>query len=117
MVTPFIPGRVRNPFGHAVPVLASGGACTHRGVYEKERVPSAMNEDTRRETLGGSVYDRLKSDIVSWAFKPGQRLPEGSIVERFGVSRTPVREALLRLEQEGLVVYVPQHGYSARTLN
>jgi DNA-binding GntR family transcriptional regulator len=117
MVTPSIPGRVRNPFGHAVPVLASGRACTHRGVYEKERVPSAMNEDTRRETLGGSVYDRLKSDIVSWAFKPGQRLPEGSIAERFGVSRTPVREALLRLEQEGLVVYVPQHGYSARTLN
>jgi len=86
-------------------------------VYEKERVASAMNEDTRRETLGGSVYDRLKSDIVSWAFKPGQRLPEGSIAERFEVSRTPVREALRRLEQEGLVVYVPQHGYSARTLN
>jgi len=86
-------------------------------VYEREREASSMNENLKKGTLGGSVYDRLKSDITSWVFKPGQRLPEGSIGERFGVSRTPVREALRRLEQEGLVVYVPQHGYTARTLN
>jgi DNA-binding GntR family transcriptional regulator len=76
-----------------------------------------MSEHTKKGTLGGSVYDRLKSDVSSWVFKPGQRLPEGSVAERYGVSRTPVREALRRLEQEGLVVYVPQHGYSARNLN
>lgn len=76
-----------------------------------------MSEDTKKGTLGGSVYDRLKSDITGWTYKPGQRLPEGAVAERFGVSRTPVREALRRLEQEGLIVYVPQHGYSARGLN
>jgi DNA-binding GntR family transcriptional regulator len=76
-----------------------------------------MSKDSMKGTLGGSVYDRLKSDVTSWAFKPGQRLPEGSVAERYGVSRTPVREALRKLEQEGLVVYVPQHGYSARNLN
>ncbi len=76
-----------------------------------------MSEDTKKGTLGGSVYHRLKSDITGWAYKPGQRLPEGAIAQRFGVSRTPVREALRRLEQEGLIVYLQQQGYSARGLN
>jgi DNA-binding GntR family transcriptional regulator len=90
----------------------------HTLVYERRcgGTPT-VSEDTRKGTLGGSVYDQLKSDILRWKYKPGQRLPEGAIAERFGVSRTPVREALRRLEQEGLIVYLQQQGYTARNLN
>lgn len=71
----------------------------------------------RRGTLGASIYEQLKFDITHWVYRPGQRLIEEAIAERFGVSRTPIREALRRLEQEQLVVYVPQHGYSTAGLN
>lgn len=76
-----------------------------------------MSERPVRQTLGQSVYDRLKADIVGWTWKPGQRLPEVTVAGRLGVSRTPVRDALRRLEREGLVVYAPQQGYTTRAVN
>ncbi len=44
-------------------------------------------------------------------------MPEVALTERYGVSRTPIREALRKLERERLVVYVPRQGYTARNLN
>jgi DNA-binding GntR family transcriptional regulator len=49
-----------------------------------------------------SVYDRLKNDIVLGVFSPGDRLLEAQLAERYSVSRTPVRDALRRLESDGL---------------
>ncbi|WP_433869357.1 GntR family transcriptional regulator [Saccharopolyspora sp. CA-218241] len=49
------------------------------------------------------MYDRLRADIVAGAFDAGAALVELSLAERYGTSRTPVREALRRLEQDGLV--------------
>jgi DNA-binding GntR family transcriptional regulator len=49
------------------------------------------------------VYARIRDDIVSGALAPGSPLVEVPTAERYGVSRTPVREALRRLEQDGLV--------------
>jgi DNA-binding GntR family transcriptional regulator len=51
-----------------------------------------------------SVYGRLREEIVSGALRPGSPLREIALAERFGVSRTPVREALRRLEQDRLLV-------------
>ena len=62
-----------------------------------------------------SAYDALKRDLTRFELRPGERLVEESLSIRYGVSRTPVREALRRLEQQGLVVrgesggrFVPQ---------
>jgi DNA-binding GntR family transcriptional regulator len=52
---------------------------------------------------GANVYERLREHIVSGAYRAGERLPELALCEEFHVSRTPVREALRRLESEGLV--------------
>ena len=49
------------------------------------------------------VYDQIKADILSLALQPGQDLDEISLSRRYGVSRTPVREALIRLATERLV--------------
>ncbi|KUK13586.1 MAG: GntR family transcriptional regulator [Synergistetes bacterium] len=49
------------------------------------------------------VYEKLKEDIVSGVYKPGDRLVIGRIAQEFGISETPVREALRILESEGLV--------------
>ncbi len=56
------------------------------------------------------IYDALKKRIVLLDFEPGQVLREKDLIEEFGVSRTPVREALIRLETEGLVRIVPNQG-------
>ena len=50
-----------------------------------------------------SVYSRLREDILSRAVSPAESLTELKLTQRYGVSRTPVREALQRLEQDGLL--------------
>lgn len=56
------------------------------------------------------VHRKLREAILAGQFEPGQRLLERELVERMGVSRTPIREALRKLEQEGLVKTVPYKG-------
>ena len=64
----------------------------------------------RRITTAGAIYERLYADIVSLRMPPGMPLQEKRIADDFGVSRTPVREALLRLSEGGLVDIYPQSG-------
>lgn len=56
------------------------------------------------------VFDYMKNAIITGEFKPGERLMEVQLAEKLGVSRTPVREAIRKLELEGLVVMVPRKG-------
>lgn len=61
----------------------------------------------KRATLRDQIYTTLKSGIVTLRFSPGQKLSDAELAEQFGVSRTPVREAIKRLEDEGLVQSFP----------
>jgi GntR family transcriptional regulator, rspAB operon transcriptional repressor len=56
------------------------------------------------------VYERLRDDIVSGELQPGAQLVEARIAEELGVSKTPVREALIRLQRDGLVAIEPYRG-------
>jgi DNA-binding GntR family transcriptional regulator len=58
----------------------------------------------------GRAYTVLRDAIVSTEFHPGQRLSESELAARLGVSRTPIREALVRLRDDRLVEIVPQLG-------
>ena len=61
------------------------------------------------------VYEELKMRILKGEIAPGQRLMEDETSEELGVSRTPVREAIKKLEKEGLVVVEPRRGtYAAQ---
>lgn len=57
-----------------------------------------------RGTGWKSVYDTLRKDILNLTLQPGQLLDETALAERFEMSRSPVREALIRLAGEGLVI-------------
>jgi DNA-binding GntR family transcriptional regulator len=56
------------------------------------------------------VYERLRDEIVSGSLQPGEQLVEARIAEELGVSKTPVREALIRLQRDGLVEIEPYRG-------
>ena len=59
--------------------------------------------DHRTQSLADRVFERLEKDILTGVYERGQVLTELSLVENLGVSRTPIREALLRLEEEHLI--------------
>lgn len=64
----------------------------------------------KREMLSSQVYGALKEMIANYRFTPGSRLNVEQLAKDFGVSRTPVWEAVRRLEQEGLLVNIPNRG-------
>jgi DNA-binding GntR family transcriptional regulator len=63
-----------------------------------------------RTTSASTIYRDLQQQIVMMALKPGTALGEQMLADRYGVSRTPVREAVIRLSEEGLVDVLPQQG-------
>lgn len=73
-------------------------------------VPKAARAPTRGSTATATIYRELRSDIIEMRRKPGEAVVEKLVAELFGVSRTPVREALLRLADDGLVEIFPQSG-------
>lgn len=68
------------------------------------------------KTMGQMVYAVLKEAIVTGAFRPGEWLRQESLAEAIGVSRIPVRTALLQLESEGFVTFHPHRGAKVRSL-
>ncbi|MCO5163685.1 MAG: GntR family transcriptional regulator [Mesorhizobium sp.] len=69
-----------------------------------------MTEDTQRTIQKDRIADFIEKEILDGKLKPNQRLVERDLAERFGVSRSPVRDALGRLAARGLVRIVPQSG-------
>src|ERR1700753_1936769 len=74
--------------------------------------PSAIrrNGRPRAATAASRIHGDLRAEIVSRARRPGEVLSEAEIALFYGVSRTPVREAILKLSDEGLVEIFPQSG-------
>lgn len=66
----------------------------------------------QEKTMGsaGRIADALRSEILSGAFPPGERIRQERLAERYGASRLPVRDALRTLEAEGLVILIPNTG-------
>ena len=68
---------------------------------------AAALENTK-ETIAMRVVDALRDDIITMALKPGDVISESDIAGRYGVSRQPVREAFIRLAQQGLLLIRPK---------
>jgi len=83
-------------------------------------VPSDSLMTDLQEEGGSQVVKaqlRLREMILAGELQGGARIAELSIVEKLGVSRTPIRAALMRLEQEGLLETLPNGGYAVRTFS
>jgi DNA-binding GntR family transcriptional regulator len=79
-------------------------------------VVQAATPAAHGESIADRVYALLRQDIAAGAFRPGQRILEKALAARLDISRTPIREALLRLEIEGVVVCNSRRSYNVRIL-
>ena len=71
----------------------------------------------RSPNLSTDVFSVLKERIIRWEYAPGHRFTEEGLCEEFGVSRSPVREALRMLVENKLVDKAPHKGYSVKQLD
>jgi GntR family transcriptional regulator of vanillate catabolism len=77
--------------------------------------PALDTEATSSQAVKAQL--RLREMVLAGELPGGSRIAELTIVEKLGVSRTPIRAALMRLEQEGLLVALPNGGYAVRTFS
>jgi DNA-binding GntR family transcriptional regulator len=90
------------------------GRGTDRGASKSAGAPSAFSHHHaggNPRTLAERVYRALKKDIILGVFPSGEAISENLMARRYRGSRTPVREAALRLQQENLLRGVPNRGY------
>ena len=71
-------------------------------------------ETIQFKTLADQLYDYLSNSIIEGHLKPGERLIENDLRERFGISRSPIRECFRILESEGLITIIPRKGAFVR---
>lgn len=76
-----------------------------------------FNERLDREKAPEQVLNRLREAIITGQLRPGFRMPQAELAESLGVSRMPIREALNKLEAEGLVVIHPYRGAEVAELS
>jgi len=69
-----------------------------------------MTLEVNKNTTSKTIYYALREEIINLYLEPGTSISEKELSEKYSVSRTPVREALVRLAQEGLVNIYPQKG-------
>ena len=69
-----------------------------------------------RKSLGQHVFENLRQAIIRGDVSPGNRLVESRVADALGISRTPVREAIHKLEREGLLRRLPRGGFSVLSL-
>ena len=79
------------------------------------RMPAPVPDAERSQSVRAQLA--LREMILAGELPPGSRIAELAVVERLGVSRTPIRAALMRLEQEGLLDKLPGGGFAVRTFS
>lgn len=80
----------------------------HEANWKKGKAESSNGYDFDQLSLSDKVHHYIKDLILAGELKAGERVPEIRVAERFGVSRTPIREALKRLEEYGLIYTKPR---------
>jgi DNA-binding GntR family transcriptional regulator len=78
---------------------------------------NAMPPRVRPQNLADSVYNQLKAELFEFLLLPGDRFTEAEVAKRTGASRTPVRQALYRLQREGFLDVNFRNGWEVRPLD
>ena len=76
-----------------------------------------FNADGTHQLLRTQVYEYLRNELTEGALEPGMFISMGQLMKRLDMSRTPLRDALLQLQFEGFVTFLPQRGIRINQLN
>src|SRR6476620_9060668 len=87
----------------------SGSPMDPRQIASRRPAPRSGGRLDRDRQAAPQVFERLRGMIISLELPPGSPLSRAALAEQFGVSSTPIRDALMRLEEEGLVEVFPQY--------
>jgi GntR family transcriptional regulator, rspAB operon transcriptional repressor len=88
-----------------------------RSALKQQHIPQAVERLERGRQAAPQVFERLREAIISLDLTPGTTLSRTTLATQFGVSSTPIRDALMRLEEEGLVEVFPQHATVVSPIN
>ncbi|WP_109354038.1 GntR family transcriptional regulator [Sphingorhabdus sp. EL138] len=77
----------------------------------------ADHDKTQKRSRGAEAYELIRNKILAGDFEPGAPIVESRLAETLGISRTPIREALFRLAQEGFATATSGSGFSVSSLN
>lgn len=87
------------------------GITTQGLVKGARKAYASQMKSTHQKTTGARIYTTLRREIITARHRPADRLAVDELAERFGTSVSPVRDALTKLGQEGLVTIKPRSGY------
>ena len=76
-----------------------------------------FNEKKGNRSLTSTIFEKIREDILIGKYVTGEKIVEAKLAEEFGVSRTPVREALKQLELDGLVDNIPNRGVMVKGIS
>jgi len=80
-------------------------------------VPTPIQDTDRASSQTVKAQLALRDLILTGELKPGDRISELSLVDRLGMSRTPIRTALARLEDEGFLEAIPSGGFAVKAFS
>ena len=86
-------------------------------VYVVNTIQVDRIEGSGSGLMRDGVYEQIRADILSCALVPGSAVYENELAQRYSVSKSPVRDALLRLQEHGLVEVLPRKGYRIRPIS
>lgn len=95
----------------------SPGLMLRKHHAHKRQKPFAPDDDDSNISLADHAYRALEEMIVTLRLQPGAALSEQTLASQLNMGRTPIREALRRLEREGLVLILPRRGVLVSELN
>lgn len=78
---------------------------------------ATSNNHTGTPPMGNGIYERIRGEILSCALQPGSEIHEQDLAQRYQVSKSPIRDALLRLREQSLIEVQPRKGYRVRPIS
>jgi DNA-binding GntR family transcriptional regulator len=94
---------------------ARDGALMAEGTADSVASLRAKSPQEKRPFVE-KAYEYVRDRIIDFSLRPGESITDGAIAANLGISRTPAREAMRRLEREGLLFHTPHRGWRVRTL-
>jgi DNA-binding GntR family transcriptional regulator len=86
-------------------------------VYKSFGDISGVAMGNERRLMRDGVYARIRDEILACVLQPGARIYENDLAKRYEVSKSPVRDALLRLQEKDLIEVLPRKGYRVRPIS